>query len=131
MNEQQVISIARQLQHALSEEELTEIGRATGFTKRLRQVTPFRLAVAIIGALASRRVETIADLQRSFHAVTGRSVEYKPFHNQLAKAAFPVFMFGVFERLLGRLALRTLAPVPAHALRQFSDIVIQDRKSVV
>lgn len=129
MNEQQITSIAKQLEGALGEAELTALGRETGFAERLREVTPFRLAVAVIGAMACRRVETIADLQRSFRAVTGRSVEYKPFHNQLAKEAFPVFMLGLFESLLGRLAMRTLAAVPGHALRRFDDIVIQDGSS--
>lgn len=129
MNEQQVISITRQLEGALGEGELTEIGRRTGFVERLREVTPFRLAVAVMGAMACRRVETIADLQRSFRAVTGRGVEYKPFHNQLAKQAFPVFMREVFMSLLSRLAVRTLAPVPGHALRRFDDIVIHDGSS--
>ena len=129
MNEQQLISIVRQFQGALGEKELTEIGRDTGFTERLREVTPFRLALATIGAMACGRVETIADIQRSFRAVTGSKVAYKPFHKQLAKETFSLFMLVVFESLLGRLALRTLAPVPGHALRRFKDIVIQDGSS--
>lgn len=129
MNDQQITSIARQLEGALGEGELTGLGLETGFTERMREVTPARLALAVIGAMACRRVETIADLQRSFRAVTGRSVEYKPFHNQLAKQTFPVFMLAVFQRLLGRLAMRTLAPVPGHALRRFDDIVVQDGSS--
>jgi hypothetical protein len=129
VNKPQLTRIATQFQGALSEEELTAIGRDIGFTERLREVTPFRLALAAIGAMACQQIETIADLQRSFRALTGRNVEYKPFHNQLAKDTFPVFMLAVFERLLGRLAVRTLAPVPGHALRRFKDIVIQDGSS--
>jgi hypothetical protein len=97
--------------------------------ERLREVTPFRLAASLIGAMGSRSVETIADLQRSFHAVTGRGVRYKPFHNQLAKESFPVFMRGVFEGLLGRLAVQTLTPLRGHALDRFKDVVIQDGSS--
>jgi hypothetical protein len=129
VNDEQVTRISQCLESALGEAELTRIGRDTGFALRLRAVTPFRLAVALIGSMAYRRVETIADLQRSFQAVTGRAVQYKPFHNQLAKETFPVFMFALFEHLLGRLALQTLAPVPGHALRRFEDIVIQDGSS--
>lgn len=129
MNDRQISMIADQLREALGEDELNRLGRETGFTERLREVTPFRLVVAVVGAMACRRVETIADLQRSFRAVTGRNVEYKPFHNQLAKETFPVFMHGVFESLLGHLAVRTLAPLPGHVLRQFTDIVLQDGSS--
>ena len=129
MNEQQVTRISEQLRHALGEQELTRIGRETGFAQRLRDVTPFRLATALIGAMASQSVETIADLQRSFHAVTDRRVQYKPFHNQLAKESFPVFMLAVFEGLLGHLAVQTLSALRGHALRRFEDIVIQDGSS--
>lgn len=129
MNERHVTRVAGQLKQALGEDELTRLGRETGFTERLRNVTPFRLTVALVGAMASRSVETIADLQRSFHAVTGRSVKYKPFHNQLAKESFPVFMLAVFEGLLGRLAVQTLAPVRGQALSSFKDIVLQDGSS--
>lgn len=125
----QATSIARQLDDVLGEAELTRIGRATGFTRRLREVTPARLVLCLVESLACRSVETIADLRRSFLAMTGAELEYKPFHNQLAKAAFPVLMREVFTALLSRLVIRTLAPVPGHALRRFEDIVIQDGSS--
>lgn len=119
MNDRQIGTVEDQIREALGEDELTRIGIETGFTKRLRDVTPFRLILAVVGAMACRRMETIADPQRGFHATTGRRVEYKPFHNQLAEEAFPVFMKSVFEGLLGRLAVRTLAPIPGHELRRF------------
>jgi hypothetical protein len=129
MNDRQFTSVARQLESVLGEAEVTRIGRESSFAQRLREVTPHRLLLSIVGAMASTCVETIADLQRAFRALTGRSVEYKPFHNQLAKEAFPVFMYGVFEALLGKLVVRTLAAVPGDALAEFEDIVIQDGSS--
>lgn len=125
----QTTTLARRLQATLSQASLTSIGRDTGFTKRLREVTPVRLVVSLITAMATQRVETLADLLRAFNAMTGRSVQYKPFHNQLAKAAFPDFMKAVFEHLLGELTLRVLAPLPGTCLRQFEDVVIQDGSS--
>jgi hypothetical protein len=129
MNDRQFTTVANQLEGALSEAELTRIGIETGFTQRLRSVTPTRLVLTLLGTMASRRVESIADLRRAFCAVTNRGVEYKPFHNQLAKQEFPVFMYGVFEHLLGQLVVKTLAAVPGHALRQFDDIVAHDGSS--
>jgi hypothetical protein len=130
VNAKQVTKVARQLQSALGENQITELGRSTGFTKRLREVTPYRLGVALLCGMGCREVETIADLRRTFQTVTGRRVEYKPFHNQLAKASFPDFMRGIFEGLLEGLALRTLAPVPGNVLRRFDDIVIHDGSSL-
>lgn len=129
MNSKQTTTVLGQIEAALSQADLTRLGKETGFTQRLRTVTPQRLVLAIVGAMACRRIETIADLQRSFHAVAGLGVEYKPFHNQLVKETFPVFMASVFESLLGHLAGRTLAAVPGHALRRFEDIIIQDGSS--
>lgn len=129
MNDRQFTTVSQQLEGALSETDLTRIGRDTDFTKRLRSVTPIRLVLTLISAMASRRVETIADLQRTFCAVTDRNVAYKPFHNQLSKQEFPVFMYGVFEHMLGHLVVKTLAAVPGDALRQFDDIIAHDGSS--
>jgi hypothetical protein len=55
------------LQQALSEQAINDLGRQTGQSKRLRVVTPFRLVLAIIAALAGRRIESLADLLREFN----------------------------------------------------------------
>ena len=73
--------------------------------------------------------KTLADILRVFNALADRSVRYKPFHNQLAKDAFPTFMWHLFDLLLEHLVLRVLAPVPGHALRCFDDILLQDGTS--
>jgi hypothetical protein len=108
---------------------LTELGYETGFTQRLREVTPQRLALSMVGTMAAQRVETIADLQRAFNALSGSTVQYKPFHNQLAKAAFPAFMRAVLDFLLSELSTQVLRPHSGSGLRQFTDILIQDGSS--
>ena len=129
MNTTKLTTAARQLCNALNREALTSFGREVGFTERLREVTPHRLAVSLISAMASQRVETIADILRGFNALTGANVQYKPFHNQLAKDEFPRFMEGVFRRLLEKTTLRALEPIPGSVLARFKDIVIQDGSS--
>lgn len=129
MTDRQTTTLARRLQRALRSDLVTQLGRETGFSKRLREVTPLRLLVSLVTALAVQQVQSLADLLRAFNAMTDRSVQYKPFHNQLSKVAFPVFMKASFEHLLSELSLRVLAPLPGNALRQFDDIVIQDGSS--
>lgn len=129
MNTRQFTRVAAKLQNALGEGPINEVGRATGFAERLRKVTPHALAVSLICALASTKVETLADLLRAFVAYTGTCVAYKPFHNQLAKAAFPTFMKAVLHRLVSELLIKVLEPVPDGALACFSDIIIQDGSS--
>lgn len=117
------------LNEALEETHATWMGRATGFTRRLRTVTPHRLLLTLITSFASLHLRSLADIHRAFHALVGQGVEYKPFHNQLRKRAFPVLMEAAFRHLVKAFILKTLAPVPASALRVLKDIVIHDGSS--
>ena len=129
MNKTELTTTARVLEDALGKEGVTALGYSTGFARRLREVTPHRLVVALIGALAGRRVRFLADVLRTFNALNGRSLCYKPFHNQLAKAEFPLFMKAVFEQVLARLVHRVIEPLPGEALGRFEDILIHDGTS--
>lgn len=129
MNTKQFTKLAQRLTTVLGADTITHLGRATGFTRRLREITPHRLAVALLASLSCHDTKTLADILRVFNALTDRAVRYKPFHNQLAKSAFPLFMWGLFDQLLQHLVLRVLAPVPGHVLRRFDDIWLQDGSS--
>lgn len=129
MNTTKLTIVAARLKKSLRTEEVTRIGRESGFTERLREVTPIRVAIALVSCFASQRVESIADILRAFNALSDRSVQYKPFHNQLSKDEFPRFMKQVFQRLLREMVLQVLEPLPDTALAAFSDIIIQDGSS--
>ena len=129
MNRRQCTKFSDRLTNVLGEGAITRLGRTTGFTHRLREVTPHRMAIALLTSLSCYSTKTLADILRVFNALADRSVRYKPFHNQLAKDAFPTFMWHLFDLLLDHLVLRVLAPVPGHALRCFDDILLQDGTS--
>lgn len=120
---------SRGLKATLERERLTGLARRLGQCRRLRDVTPQRLVCALIEALGSHRVETVADIQRAFNAQTGLRTRYKAFYNQLAKPAFPRFMRAVFRDLLSQLSQDVLRPVTGTALSAFEDVVIQDGSS--
>ncbi len=115
---------------AFNPQALSRLGASTGFVARDRVVTAESLAVALLCALACQRVETLADLHRTFQVMSGCRIAYKPFHNQLAKEQFPEFMRQVLCHLVSSLAMRVLAPVQGGVLSQFKDIVIQDGSSL-
>ncbi len=117
------------LKQSLDPIVITQIARSTGFTVRLRDVQPAALVDTLIYNCSARKTETLADIQRTFNALTGNTVCYKPFHNQLAKPAFPDFFREVLSHLLGKMTLKTLKPVPSSALARFKDIIIQDGSS--
>ena len=89
MNRRQCTKFSRRLIMVLGEGTVTRLGRATGFTHRLREVTPHRMAIALLTSLSCHSTQTLADILRVFNALADRTVRYKPFLNQLAKTAFP------------------------------------------
>ena len=130
MNETELSRIHKKMKQAFDEETINGLGYTTGFLKRKRKLTSFSLATTLICLLATQKVESLADLQRGFVALTGEDIEYKPFHNQLAKDSFPELMRFVLCHLLDRLVLRVLEPMPSSPLQRFTDILLQDGSSL-
>jgi len=129
MEREELSTLAARFKRVMSETELNALGREVRFCRRERTLTPFRLAVAIVGSFALRPVETLADLHRAFNALFDAEVEYKPFHNQLAKWAFPAFMRELASRLLEALVVKVLTAGREGAFAEFRRIVIQDGSS--
>jgi hypothetical protein len=117
------------LKSTISATQVNGLGRQTGQSKRLRVVTPHRLFLSVVGALASSRVESLADLQREFNHQTQTTTRYKAFYKRLARPSFPEFMRQMLCLLLSKLALKTLEPEETSALARFEDIIIHDGSS--
>ena len=117
------------LKQALAVPTVNDLGRMTGQARRLRTVTPHRLFLAVVSALAARRAETLADLLRVFNHQQGVRVAYKAFYNRLARPGFEAFMRAMCGRLMRDGRLQTLEPDGEQAVAQFRDIVIQDGSS--
>jgi hypothetical protein len=117
------------LARALSIDDVNQLGRDTGQSERLRTITPHRLFLSTIAALAGGKVESLADLLREFNHQNGVTVAYKAFYNRLAHAGFPKFMRQMLIRLVEQLSIKTLAPEGHAAVARFDDIVIQDGSS--
>ena len=129
MSPTELTKVRDALARALSVEAVNQLGRDTGQAVRLRTVTPHRLFLAVVSALASARVESLADLLRAFNHQQGVDVAYKAFYNRLARVGFATFMRGMLARLIDRLRLDTLAAEGERAVARFRDIVIQDGSS--
>jgi hypothetical protein len=129
MEQQQISKITKQMKQALSEQELLKLGEATGQCRRQRKVTPMRLALSLIQSLGSGQVETIADLRRDFNRLHGEEVQYKPFHNQLAKRSFPEFMSKLCANLMSKLADKVLGFKADSPFARFRSIYLHDGSS--
>jgi rRNA maturation protein Nop10 len=78
-----------------------------------------------------RAIEEAVDRMREerFNHQNDVTVAYKAFYNRLARPDFAKFMHQMFDRLLERLCIQTLAPEGKAAVSRFEDIVIQDGSS--
>jgi hypothetical protein len=110
-------------------EQLVARGRQAGHCRRLRAVTPQRLICALVEALGSLRVRTIADILRTFNAQNGLDTRYKAFYNRLARPEFPVFVRQVYRDILCALSQNVLRAAGQEQFGYFDDIVIQDGSS--
>lgn len=122
-------SIAKQLIAALGAPEVLQIARECRWLRRLRDITPLALVVACLSTLGASKATWIADILRTFNAFTGLSIRYKPFHNQLRKAAFPEFMRRLLERTLEKMTRPVLSPGLGSKLAKFRDILLHDGSS--
>jgi hypothetical protein len=129
MDKAQLSKIGAALARAMDAGTMMRLARASGFCERMRSVAPQELAVAVIAAMATQNTETIADVQRTFNALTGRTMAYKPFHKKLAKPAFAEFMSMLVAHLLDELVTQALRPMHHSALSLFDDILLHDGSS--
>jgi Transposase DDE domain len=119
-------SISKQLIAALGEAQVLQIARESRFLQRLRDIVPAWLVVACVSTLGASKANWLADILRTFNAFTGLSTQYKPFHNQLRKAAFPEFMRRLVERMLEQMTRPVLTVELGSKLAKFRDILLHD-----
>ena len=129
MGREQLNKFAGQIKQVMTATVVNERGRSARFCCRERVITPYRLALSLVASCATMRVESLADIPRSFNALFGTSVAYKPFHNQLAKWHFRDFMRAVVSMILAQWVVRGLSAGSRGAFSEFGRIVIQDGSS--
>ena len=113
----------------LSSEGLNRMVADTGFVIRFRDITPALLVPSLIATLGAGRVESVADLCRAFVDFTGVEVEYKSFHERLARKGFVLLMQEVFTAVSDKLILRALRFLPGNPFGRFAHVLIQDGTS--
>jgi hypothetical protein len=121
--------MTKQFKRTFDEASVNELGKATRLCRREREATPYRLMLTLIESFASGTLDSIADIHRAFNALCERQMHYKPFHNQLSKPGFPVFMRLMLSRLLNELACEVLRFAPDCPYARFEHIRMQDGTS--
>ena len=129
MEKKQTNKLAKRLKRAFSAQALNGLGKRVGFCKRERDITPYRLCLGLVEVMGMSKIATIADIHRSFNALCECDVQYKPFHNQLAKKQFPEFMRLVCEQFMEHLAVEALRFSSDSPFARFERIELQDGTS--
>jgi hypothetical protein len=129
MEQSNLITFSKTIKKVFSKKRLNKLGKRIGLSKRERKITPERLAISTISALACGKTETLADIQRHFNAIFSESVAYKPFHNQLAKKTFAEYMLAVTNLLLEEFVTEVLQFKEDSPFRRFDKILLQDGSS--
>ena len=89
MEQNKVNTFAAKFKKAFSEAVLNELGKATRYCHRVRQLSPYRMVMTLMALLAGTRVESLADLQRGFNALFGFTMDYKPFYDRWPSGSLP------------------------------------------
>ena len=129
MNRSHASRFAEALRATLGQKSVTARGRESRHCRRLRDVTPQRLVCALVDALGTGRVETSADILRTFNAQTGLRTQDKAFYNRLAQPAFPRCRQQIYREILRNLSVNILRPAVDGKLAHFQDVVVQDGSS--
>ena len=69
MEQNKVNTFAAKFKKAFSEAVLNELGKATRYCHRVRQLTPYRMVMTLMALFAGTQVESFAELRRGSNAV--------------------------------------------------------------
>jgi len=118
------------LKHILSEKKLNHLGKQTEFTKRKRNVTAFHMVTSIIAALGEKKTTYLSEILRCYNQLTGQNMQYKPFHNQLAKPELAELMLKVTNKVLNHW-VNDVLKFTKKEFSRFERILIQDGSSIM
>lgn len=126
-----IISLQKQFKQFFNANSLQNTAKSTGFVKRCRDIFPEQLVLSLVAALSKGNCISIADLLRQFNGMclsAEDAVAYKPYHNQLRKEAFPIFVRQLAMRAIAQFARHQSATL-LDKLATFEDVLLQDESS--
>lgn len=88
--------------------KLFYLAREKKFILRARQINPLKLLLSITNTLGCQSKANLADIHRNYQRISGMSINYKPFHNQLKKPQCSEFFKSCFENVMQQWVLQSL-----------------------
>ncbi|WP_299005386.1 hypothetical protein [uncultured Shewanella sp.] len=99
--------------------------------QRISAIKPLALVTSLVAALSKSNVTSINEIVRQFNGMRlykDEFVAYKPFHNQLAKETFPIFINQITQQVMATLLPEEQA-LPKR-LKQFKQVIFHDGSSL-
>ena len=130
MDEKHLTKTERQLQAVMGLEKLRQLGSETGFVRREREITTAPFLSSLLCSLSTRKIESIADLQRDFNHDQHTQIHYHPYYDRMNRESFPRLTCALFESMLAGLHHQVLEPLRQGPFTRFRDIIFQDGTSL-
>jgi hypothetical protein len=102
---------------------------STGFIKRERRIKPVELMTCLLTCFGAGSLQWLSQVHRTYCSVTGRRIEYKPFHNQLRKPEFALWLKEILVHFMTRACEQGQLVPTGKKAQKFTDIVIHDGSS--
>ena len=103
-----ITSLSTKIYTIFNAKQLLATARTTKLIQRVRQTNPLQLVLAFIETLGCQSKANIADIHRKYQALSSMPIHYKPFHNQIKKAACTLFFQQLFEQALKAWVVQSL-----------------------
>lgn len=101
-------TLTNKIQSIFAPSSLFSIARQVKFVERSRQLNPYYFLLAVVDTLGCQSKANLADIHRKYQAISGMSINYKPFHNQLKKEQCSDFIQQCFGMVMQHWVLHTL-----------------------
>jgi hypothetical protein len=111
-----------------NEKKLLALAREKKFLLRSRQLKPLKLLLSVITADVSQSKANLADIRRQYKLLSGMTINYKPFHNQIKKTQCHDFFKAFFTYVMQSWVLQSLkiTSLSTEAAFPFSQIKLHD-----
>ena len=126
-----IIHLKQRLTQFLNPVTLNLQAKRCQFMQRIRDIQPLQLVTSLVAAFSQGNTSSIAELQRQFNGMQlseADFVAYKPFHNQLRKDTFPLFMERLTRMLMSVLVKEYQGKIPSK-FQRFERILLHDGSS--
>jgi hypothetical protein len=78
-------TLTEKINTIFNEKKLLALAREKKFLLRARQLNPLKLLLSVITTLGSQSKANLADIHRNYKLLSGMTINYKPFHNQIKR----------------------------------------------